>query len=194
MSKLTELAAKTKDCPACRGAGQIPCECVFDSVPHSKDKCPTCKGKGKVLLIEGLRKPCSKCHGAGFLNTIRFGGPPQPEDRYDCPTCNGTSQVVANEDKAFRLMVRWWLQTSAHWLSMDRASDGDFVVTVRSYNLDKFGKEGSLANALADAILQTGDMTHDKERGLRGSLMVGHGALNPNMRVRFLPPKPKEGA
>ena len=153
MSKLDELAAKMVDCPCgCHTARTV---CEAGGYHGSEWYCPTCKGKGQVALIEGLRKPCSKCHGAGFLNRLRFGGPPQPEDRYDCPRCNSTGWTVVPEAEAFLAMVQWWCSKAFHWLSIDIVyGTNDFIVIVKTSLLDKSGTDVSLANALADAIMQ----------------------------------------
>ena len=60
-------------CPKCRGSGVVPCECVFDSTPHSEDKCDyrDCEsGKKYLLRVKCVRHwwsdiPCDTCGMTG---------------------------------------------------------------------------------------------------------------------------------
>jgi len=163
MTKLEELAAMP--CQECGGTGTLyrfrgtnkltPQAVEALKEVHKEGKCPACNGTG--ALVPGLRKKCPKCRGKGQIAVPQFGGPPQ--EHYPCPICEGRTWIPLPEDKAFLVMVQWWVH-SYQWLSIDKAcdlfhpSDSDFVVSLKSNVLDKAGKGSTPAQALADALVR----------------------------------------
>jgi len=139
MNKLTELAAKTKDCPACEGKGQQP-----------MSLCQTCKGSGQLPLIAGLQQPCAYgCHERVMQKSSDSG---ETWEHNICPVCNDVRWTVVSEAEAFVAMGQWCLAQGEESTLIRYLPNPQIFVQLRNLGMKGSGK--TPAEALADAILQ----------------------------------------
>lgn len=163
MRKLAELAAKTVECPACKGKGSYPQDHSLYGEPDLGEyTCRFCNGKGQVAQIEGLRQPCAyRCSERVMQKSSDSGATWQHNV---CPVCNDVRWTVVAEAEAFVAMVQW---CGSHSYIVAFWPEPKPYVTVRCIFSSRtevrwligppYRSDGFDANALADAILQVGE-------------------------------------